>query len=222
MATVMRIAKFVFGLGLGGVVACGGGPGPTSTLDKYSRALADHDFGGAYELMSDAFKARVSREDYVQMMRDNPSDVRATADALAGRRNVVEVTAELSYGFGDSLRLVQEGGSWRLAENPIAFYDQSTPRATLLSFLRAYRLERWDVMLRYVPSRYRAKMDVDKMKAQFNGPSKAQMDLLMTAMEANAEAPIAERGSAARMAYGGRYEVKFVREDDAWMIEDPD
>jgi hypothetical protein len=202
--------------------ACGASPGPTGTLDRYSRALADHDFGTAYDLMSDAFKLKVTRDDYIRLMRDNPGEVRATAEALAGKRSLVEVTAALSYGYGDSLELVQEGGTWRIADNPIAYYDHSTPRAALRSFLRAYRLERWDVMLRYVPSRYRAKMDVEKMKAQFTGPSKAQMELLMNALEANADEPIAERGASARMPYGGRFEVKFVREDDAWLIEDPD
>ena len=98
--------------------ACGASPGPTGTLDRYSRALADHDFGTAYDLMSDSFKLKVTRDDYVRMMRDNPGEVRATAEALAGKRSVVEVTAELSYGYGDSLQLVQEGGAWRIAGTP--------------------------------------------------------------------------------------------------------
>ena len=42
-----------------------------------------------------------------------------------------------------------------IATNPLGFYDQSTPKAALRSFIRAYRLERWDIMLRFVPSSYR-------------------------------------------------------------------
>ena len=46
--------------------------GPSQTLDKYGRALKNHDFGSAYDLMSSSFRGKVSREDYVRMMRDNP------------------------------------------------------------------------------------------------------------------------------------------------------
>ena len=53
------------------LAGCGGGPGPNQTLDNYGRALKNHDFGAAYDLMSASFRAKVSRDDYVRMMRDN-------------------------------------------------------------------------------------------------------------------------------------------------------
>lgn len=203
--------------------ACGGaGAGPGGTLDRYSRALKDHDFGRAYELMSSSYRAKVSKEEFVRLMRDNPREVGETADRLSGRRGSVEVSAEFEYGLGDSMHLVQEGGSWRVASNPLGFYDQTTPRAALRSFLRAYRLERWDVMLRFVPDKFRQKMDVAKMKAQFQGASKEQMEELMNTLEANVDEPITERGTNARMAYGERYEVKFAKEDGVWKLQDLD
>ena len=104
----------------------------------------------------------------------------------------------------------------------MGFYDQSSPKAALRSFLRAYRLERWDVMLRFVPNQYREKMDAAKMKAQFAGPSKEQMDTLMNTLEANVDEPITERGNDARMSYGDRFEVKFVKEDGVWKLKDLD
>jgi hypothetical protein len=120
------------------------------------------------------------------------------------------------------MHLVQEGGTWRVASNPLGFYDQSTPRSALRSFLRAYRLERWDVMLRFVPDKYREKMDVEKMKTQFQGPNKEQMQVLMNMLEANVDEPIVEKGNEARMSYGERYEVKFQREDGTWKMKDLD
>src|SRR5262245_31389831 len=62
------------------LVACGPPKGPSQTLDKYGRALKNHDFGEAYDLMSSGFRSKVSREDYVRMMRDNPREVDETAD----------------------------------------------------------------------------------------------------------------------------------------------
>src|SRR5690606_12556250 len=193
-----------------------GGKGPSQTLDRYARTLKSRDFGAAYEEMSSGFRGKVSREDYLRMMQDNPREVDETASRLRGKRGSLEVSAEFEYGFGDRMLLVQEGGRWRIASNPLAFYDQSTPRSALRGFLRAYRLERWDIMLRFVPSAYREKMDEAKMKAQFTGPSREQIENLINTLEANVEEPIVERGNDARMSYGDRFNVQFVREDGLW------
>src|SRR5688572_30363089 len=112
--------------------ACGGGgAGPNATLDRYSRALKDHDYASAYELMSSGYRAKVSKEEFARLLRDNPREVSETADRLSGRRGSVEVSAEFQYGLGDSMHLVQEDGRWRVAANPLEFYDGTTPRASL-------------------------------------------------------------------------------------------
>jgi hypothetical protein len=156
------------------------------------------------------------------MMRDNIREVDETADRLRGKKGNLEVSAEFAYGVGDKMLLVQEGGRWRIASNPLGFYDQATPRAALRSFLRAYHLERWDVMLKFVPNAYREKMDVAKMKAQFTGPSKEAMENMILSLEANIDDPIIERGNDAKMTYGERFEVRFMKEDGVWKLKDLD
>jgi hypothetical protein len=200
--------------------ACRPSGGPAGTLDNYGHALKAHDYSQSYDLMSSSFRSKVSREDYTRMMRDNPREVDETADRLHGHHGSIEVSAEFEYGLGDQMRLVEEDGRWKIATNPMAFYDQSTPKAALRSFIRAYRLERWDIMMRFVPTQYREKMDVGKMKAQFTGASKDSMDTLMNTLEANVDETITERGNDARMQYGEKYEVKFVREDGLWKLKD--
>ena len=223
----MRVA-FTFSVVLAAVVGCGlgaacdGGKGPNQTLDKYGSALKNHDFGAAYDLMSSSFRGKVSRDDYVRMMRDNGREVSETADRLRGKKGSMEVSAEFEYGLGDTMRLVQEDGRWKIATNPLGFYDQSSPKAALRSFIRAYRLERWDVMLRFVPNSYREKMDAKKMQAQFTGPSREQMENLINTLEANVDETITERGNDARMAYGDHYTVQFLKEDGAWKLKDLD
>jgi hypothetical protein len=202
------------------VAGCAPSRGPAQTLDRYGQALKDHDYGRAYDLMSAGFRGKVSREDYVRMMRDNPREVDDTADRLRGKHGSLEVSAEFEYGLGDQMRLVQEDGHWKIATNPLGFYDQSSPKSALRSFIRAYRLDRWDMMLRFVPNKYRERMDAAKMKAQFTGPSKDSMETLMNTLEANVDEPIIERGNDARMNYGDRYEVKFVKEDGVWKLGD--
>ena len=203
-------------------VACAPGAGPNQTLDRYGGALKNHDFSAAYDLMSSSFRGKVSRDDYVRMMRDNAREVNETADRLRGKKGSLEVSAEFEYGLGDTMRLVQEGGQWKIATNPLGFYDQSTPKAALRSFIRAYRLERWDVMLRFVPNGYREKMDAKKIQAQFTGPSREQMENLINTLEANVDEPIIERGNDARMSYGDRYTVQFLKEEGAWKLKDLD
>jgi len=210
-------AMLVLGLG-----ACGRGKGPDQTLDRYGRALKNHDYATAYELMSSGFRGKVTREDYVRMMRDNPREVAETASRLRGKRGSLEVSAELEYGLGDRMLLVQEDGRWRIASNPLGYYDQSTPRSALRGFLRAYRLERWDIMLRFVPNAYREKMDAEKMKAQFTGPSKEQVETLINMIEANIDEPIVERGNDARMSYSDQLTVLFVKEEGVWKLKDLD
>ena len=204
------------------LAACAPAKGPAQTLDTYGRALKNHDFGSAYDQMSSSFRGKVSREEYIRSMRDNAREVDETADRLRGKHGSLEVSAEFEYGLGDQMRLVQEDGHWKIATNPLSFYDQTTPKAALRSFLRAYRLERWDIMLRFVPNQYREKMDASKMKAQFTGPSKDTMETLMNTLEANVDEPITERGNDARMSYGDRFEVKFVKEDGVWKLKDLD
>jgi len=211
----------VFALVVGSVfAACRPSGGPAGALDEYGRALRDHDYARSYELMSSQFRSKVSRDEYTRMMRDNPREVDETSDRLRGSHGRVEISAELEYGLGDQLRLVQEHGGWKIESNPLAFYDQTTPKAALRSFIRAYRLGRWDIMLRFVPNQYREKMDAAKMKAQFTGASKESMESLMSSLEANVDETITERGNDARMQYGDKYEVKFVREDGLWKLRD--
>lgn len=205
------------------LAACGGaGTAPTGTLDRYASALRAKNYDAAYDLMSSRFRAQVSKDEFVRMMRDNPREVSDTASRLSGRKSKLEVTAELTYGLGDTLQLVHESGGWRIAENPLAFYDQSTPRDALRSFLRAYRLERWDVMLRFVPRSYAELMNVEKMKSQFAGERKEEMAQLMNMLEANIDEPIDEQGNEARMRYGAGFEVTFVREEGRWRLRDLD
>jgi hypothetical protein len=205
------------------VAACASKPsGPAATLDAYAAALRDKDYGAAYALMSASFRARYSKDEFVRMMNDSSREAAETAARLRGERGAMEVSAELRYGLGETMRLVQEGGRWRIASNPVQFYGQSTPREALRSFVRAYRLERWDVMLSFVPNSYREHMTVETLREQFEGSAREEHAILMNQIEANIDEPIEDQGNEARMPYGERSEVKFVREDGKWKILDLD
>ena len=202
---------------------CGGkARGPEETLDEYRTALGNKDYAAAYEMMSSEFRERHSREEFIRMMKESPKEVAETVTQLGRARTSVVIQAELRYGPGERMRLLREGGSWHVATNPIQFYSQATARDALRSFLRAYRLKRWDIMLRFVPNQYRERMNADTLRRQFEGEDAAEMSERMKALEANVEAPITDKGDEARMPYGDRHEVMFVREDGLWKLQDLD
>ena len=200
---------------------CGAGQsGPVSALHRYSAALRAKDYSAAYDMMSESFQAKHSRDDFIRMMRESGQEVAQTAQMLGSQHKSVDIAAEFNFGIGDTMRLVQEDGEWRIASNPMAFYSQATPREALRSFLRAYSLRRWDVLLRFVPTKYRERMNLKKMREQFEGPQREEIASMMNMIQANLDEPITDKGNEARMPYGERYEVQFVLEEGRWKIQD--
>jgi hypothetical protein len=186
-------------------------------------ALRARDYGHAYEYMSASYRRAHGRDDFVRMMKDSPEEVKQTSERLTADGRKVEVSARFVYDdLRDELPLVLENGAWRLASDPLEFYPQDTPAHALRSFLRAVELKRYDVLLRFVPSPWRAEMSAEKLKAELEGERKEELSRLVRLLTANLENPIDIEGDRARMPYGDRYEVKFVREDGAWKIKDPD
>jgi hypothetical protein len=196
---------------------------PMSAVDAYADALRSGNYARAYELMSEKYRREHTREEFVKMMRESPEEVRETAARLGGPGRKVEVSARFVYDeLRDELALVEEGGSWKLATNPLDFYPQDTPQRALRSFVRAVELARWDVVLRFVPNKWREVMTADNVKNEFSGEKKEETQTMMRLLAANLDNPIEQMGDEARMQYGDRYEVKFVREDGLWKIADPD
>ena len=60
------------------------------------------------------------------------------------------------------------------------------------------------------------------MREQFAGAHQQEIAIRMNMIEANLDEPIIDKNNEARMPYGERYEVKFVREDGDWKVKDID
>jgi hypothetical protein len=169
--------------------------------------------------MSDAYRREHSRADFVRMMKENPGDVRETSRRLKQGRRSVAVTAVFRYDeVHDELKLVDEGGTWKIASDPLDFYPQDTPRNTLRSFLRATELGRYDVLVRLVPKDFA--MTEQEIKAQFEGDQKQSIADLVTRLRGAIHNRIEVEGDAARLLWGDNREVMFKREDGVWKIED--
>lgn len=204
------------------LAACGpASHSPEAALHSYAQAIREGKVGQAYGLMSAEFRAKHSQEEFAAMLRDNAPEAEQTAERLSVEEGSVAIRAELSYGYDETLRMQKEGGSWKIVTNPLMFYSQATPRDTVRSFVRAYTHKRWDVMLRFVPSKYRENMTVEMIEKQFDGPRKKEMRDMMETVRVNLNAPTSDTQSVnqARLRYGETYEVELEREQGLWKIK---
>lgn len=194
---------------------------PKAALQQYAQALRTGDVDAAYALMSAEFRARHSRADFGKLLQANKVEAKQTAERLAQESGRVAITAEFDYGLDEHMKLVKEGKAWRITSNPLAFYSQKTPQETVRSFVRAYSLKRWDVMLRFVPTDIRDRMSVEMIQKQFEGPRKQAMQTMMDELRVNLNAPLSDmqRGNQARLRYGENSEVELVREQGLWKIK---
>lgn len=197
------------------------GETPEGTVAAFASALRDGRTADAYSLMSESYRRRVSREEFERFFTDYPAEVRQTASALSQRRGRAEQEAVVEYGEGETLRLVREGGDWRVATDVVDFYDQSTPTAALRSFVRAMERRRYDVVLRLIPAADREGMNEERMREAWEGEGREEVERLLANLRASLENPIEEVGDRATMPYGDRFRVQFVREEGVWRIEDP-
>jgi hypothetical protein len=204
---------------------CATGPGPSdarAALAAYAQATLAGDYDRAYDAMSADYRQKVSRAEFAQFLRDHRRDARAAAERVRGPATTVELRADVVGDGGDRLGLVYENGAWRLAEDPLELYGQRTPRECLRSFVRALERKRYDVLVRFVPKRWREFTTAQKLKEAWEGPQQTEVGRLVHDLRAHMADPITQEGDEARLVYGDAASVKLVREDGVWRVESPE
>jgi hypothetical protein len=115
----------------GAALGCGGGDGgsgmsPKEVADAYMRASLDLDVDAAYELMSEADKKNVSKEQMAEMadasiMEGIDFSYTIGEETISGDTATVEVTINVkdkasgeSEEMTDKLDLVKENGEWKI------------------------------------------------------------------------------------------------------------
>jgi hypothetical protein len=197
---------------------------PSATLTAFGTAVERKDYAGAYALTSSELRQRVPFDAFKAAIEAGGQDAQDFGRRLREGAAKAPLHAEVDVDLGEKLPLVYEGGAWRVDGQPFETWSQKTPRAALLSFVRALSRRRYDVALRLVPNRYRPGLSAEKLRDYWEGEQKTENVHLLERLRAAvaAGAPIVELGDEAHMPYGDRYEMRFVREDGAWKIEDPD
>ena len=213
-------ALCVISLGLAG---CGGAPsGPDATLHTLADALRRGDAPTVYSLMSRRYRERVPLAELERILREQPEEVRATADALDGPV-AIEEEARVRLASGEEIVIERARGQWRVVTDVADYYARGTPREAVRSFVRAIEHQRYDVVLALLPRAERERLSEEGLRAQWDGPGREEVERVVAALRGALEtSPIEETGERAVMPYGDRFRVVLVREDGAWCIEDPE
>ena len=189
-------------------------PGPADTLRAFADAVRAGRTDDAYALMSADYKKTHDRD--VVPRRVSPRRQRAAGRLAKGR---VELRAEVELADGERLALVQEADGWRFSRDPLDIYPQRAPDEALRSFVRAVEHKRWDVVLRFIPQRYRSTITAESLKDRWEGEGAGELEAELVAVKAHLDEPIELSGDEARLPVGERKQVKLVREEGVWRVE---
>jgi len=197
-------------------------PTPEATVMAFARALNSGKLDEAYALMSVEYRKRVSLADWKQRLTDQPQETLELSNALSSVREQAEQRATVTYDDGEALELRRDGERWYLVTNVVGFYDQSTPRAALRAFVRAMQRKRYDVVMRLVPAADKEGITIERMEQAWSGDEREGIERMLATLGEHLDDPIEVVGNRATMPYGDHAQVQFVREGDAWKIEDPE
>jgi hypothetical protein len=170
--------------------------------------------------MAPAYRARVSFDTWQKNVADNPQEVSETSRRLSRVRGPHDIRA-LQDNTREPLQLSQDEGRWYLATEPIEFYDQSTPRAALRSFIAAFTHKRYDVILRLMPDADKEGVTSETLTQRFGHGARDEIARLLSQLAPNVDAPIEAHEQYATMPYAEHRRVLFVLERGSWRIQEP-
>lgn len=206
------------------LLACGSAREPASpreALTEYADALRAGRTKDAYALLSAEARKSLSFEAFERMVKEDPQETRAVADALVRPSEPAAITATVTAPDGHVLQLRYEGGSWHIDRSAVDLYAQDTPEGALASFVRAFENKRWDVLLRFVPDAKKEGLDAQKLKTAFEGEQREEVERLTQALKAALPTANVELlGDRATMSYGTAGTVELVREHGTWKVEE--
>lgn len=190
---------------------------PDAVARELSRALSDANFAGSYALLSEELRQHMTLEQWRKQLEANPEEVGEASTRLS---HALASGRELRYADGTPLAVAHEHGRWLIAGDVVEFYDQSTPRAALRSFIAALQHRRFDVLLRLSPEADKEGVTTETLEQNFGHAGRDEIERLLAQLRGQADAPIEEQGDRATMPYAEHRRVQFVREAGRWRIEE--
>ncbi|MGB1014298.1 MAG: hypothetical protein ACPG4T_09220 [Nannocystaceae bacterium] len=133
----------------------------------------------------------------------------------------VQPTAVLFLANDLPVDVVETENGWVFDEDPTDFYSQATPRAALRALVRASRSQRWDVLVRLAPERYRIGLSEEKLAlAWTEGEYAIQLAEARDRLALHLADPITADAHEAVLDLGDNQRVYLEREGDRWVVVD--
>lgn len=182
---------------------------------QLSRSVGKGDAGAVLATAAPGMRGRVDAEAIVS------EPARGPWKSALKKPLAVEPTAVVFLAPDFPVDVVQTAQGWRFAEDPTAVYVSDTPRHALRALVWATRAQRWDVVLRLAPKRYRMGLSEDDLQIAWSEGEYA--DVLNSARDAVAshlaDAIVADAHEAT-LTVGPAHVVHLEREGDQWVIVD--
>lgn len=182
---------------------------------RLARSVARGDAGAVVATAAPGMRGRLDTEAIVS------ESARGPWKAALKKPVAIEPTAVVFLAPDFPVDVVQTAQGWRFAEDPTAVYASDTPRHALRSLVWATRAQRWDVVLRLAPKRYRMGLSEDDLRIAWSEGEYA--GVLISAREAVAshlaDAIVADTHEAT-LRVGPTHVVHLEREGDQWVIVD--
>lgn len=131
----------------------------------------------------------------------------------------VRPEAVVFLGAEQPVAAVWTDEGWRFAEDPTDVYAQRTPRQALRALVRATRAERWDVVLRLAPQRYRLGLSEEDLRSAWtDGDQGSALRAARDRLAAHLADPIAADADDAALDLGQGNVARLEREGDRWVV----
>ena len=189
---------------------------------EFARALSDGSAARAYELMAPEYRRRVSLAAWQKSFEENPEEVSEASNRLAHVRSAADLENQLAHADGATLKLEQQADRWYIASEEIEFYDQSTPRSALRSFVAALTRRRYDVILRLTPEADKEGVTTDSMAIHYGHAARSDIERLLSQLRAHLDNPIEIQEDRAIMPYAEHKRVSLIHQSGRWRIEQPE
>ncbi len=194
---------------------------PRDALTAYAAALSEGRHADAYAWLSEDARRALPYAEFERMAKENPEELRQLAQGLLKPAGPPQITAQVTAPSGESLLLVYEEGAWRVDGSAIDLYSQASPKLAVASFVRAFENQRWDILMRFVPTAEAEGLDAKKLETNWTGEQKEELTRLTQAIKgALPTAQVEVVGEHATLAYGSSGTIELVLEDGRWKIQE--
>lgn len=193
--------------------ACGGlRSRPEAVRDAYQSALADDDADAAYDLLSPAAQAEISRADFKTMWEEAKGQRKRQQeqlDELSKDERKPVMFATTTHGQDKILYWAHVDGHYRIVSGLPGLPDRSTPRAALLGFVSAASADRLETL-----SAYLAPDLADALREEWE----ARGDAIVEALSLPGSPEVSPDKTRAVLRYAPGRRIVLERADDGWRI----